>query len=353
MATNRSCTLSDIVETLTEHFPSVEWTCGDVSESTDQDIVIDGIADLEVAGSRHISFLSNARYLPFLKDTNAAIVIVGRDVDVPAHLSTIRLENPYLAYALISRIFDDRLVGEEGIHPTATIDPTATVHKTAIIGAQCVVGAHSKIGAKTELQAGVVVGACSDIGASCLLYANCTIYHGVSIGDRVRIHSGSAIGSDGFGYSPSPSGWVKIHQLGGVIIGNDVEIGSCTSIDRGAIDDTVICDGVIIDNQVHIAHNVRIGKKTAIAGCVGIAGSTTVGENCTMGGFVAINGHLTIADNVHFNGGSVVTKSIKEPGAYSSGTILQDVKSWRKAAVRFSQLESWIDRIKKLEKVNK
>lgn len=315
-----------------------------------EDVVVERIADLATADKNCLSFLSKAQYLPFLETTKAGIVIVSLDVEVPSHLSVIRVDNPYLAYAMVSGLFTNLIRGAQGVHPSAVVDPSAQIDSSAIISANCVIGPYVKIGADTELQPGVCVGACTEIGAGCLIYANASIYHGVTIGDRVVIHSCTTIGSDGFGFSPSKNGWVKIHQLGGVRIGHDVEIGSGTSIDRGAIDDTVICDGVIIDNQVHIAHNVHVGERTAIAGCVGIAGSTHIGADCTMGGFVAINGHLEIADNVHFNGGTVVTKSVSEAGVYSSGTIMQDAKSWRKNAIRCSQMDTWVDRIKKLEK---
>lgn len=318
----------------------------------DAEVRVKGIASLADAGRDELSFLSKKQYAHHLKGTQAAIVILQSGVDVDRPSNTIFVDDPYMAYAKVSALFCQRTVGPPGIHPSATVDSTAKVAASAVIGPNCVVGAHCEIGDATELLAGVVIGENCTIGRRCLLHANVVLYHGVTLGDRVNVHSSTVIGSDGFGFAPSASGWTKIHQLGGVVIGSDVEIGSCTSIDRGAIDDTVIEDGVIIDNQVHIAHNVKIGKATAIAGCVGIAGSTTIGAHCTMGGFVAISGHLHIADNVHFNGSTVVTKSISEPGHYSSGTMVQDVRAWRRNAVRFGQLDSWVDRIKKLEQAD-
>lgn len=313
---------------------------------------VDAIGNLISATESQLSFLNKKQYAQYLDKTKAGIVIIKHDQDAPDHLNTIRVADAYQAYAKISGLFDQRIKGLAGIHPSAVVHETAEIAESASIGANCVVEAYAVVGAHTHLLAGVVVGTCARIGADSLIYPNTVVYHGVTIGDRVTIHACSAIGSDGFGFAPSKTGWIKIHQLGAVVVGNDVEIGSCTSIDRGAIDDTVIEDGVIIDNQVHIAHNVHIGRSTAIAGCVGIAGSTHIGAHCTIGGFVAINGHLTIGDNVHFNGGTVVTKSVKEAGLYSSGTIMQDAKSWRKNAVRLSQLDEWIERIKKLEKGN-
>jgi UDP-3-O-[3-hydroxymyristoyl] glucosamine N-acyltransferase len=319
----------------------------------DAEISVTGIANLAKATVSDLSFLSSKQYEHFLETTQAGIVILQKDFEPTRALNRILVDDPYLAYARISVLFCQRISVPQGIHPSAVIDPSARVASTAMVGPNCVVGAHSVIDDGSELLAGVVIGAHCHVGKNCLLHANVVLYHGVTLGNQVIIHSSTVVGSDGFGFAPTRAGWVKIHQLGGVSIGNNVEIGSCTSIDRGAIDDTIIGDGVIIDNQVHIAHNVKIGKGTAIAGCVGIAGSTTIGANCTMGGFVAINGHLEIADNVHFNGGTIVTKSISEAGHYSSGTLVQDVKTWRRNAVRFGQLDQWIDRIKTLEQADR
>lgn len=193
-----------------------------------------------------------------------------------------------------------------------------------------------------------MVGANSNVGARTRICANATIYHGISIGADCVFHSGCVIGADGFGFSPSPEGWVKIHQLGGVIIGNKVEIGANTTIDRGALDDTFIDDGVIIDNLVQIGHNVRLGKNTAIAAHTAIAGSTQIGNNCTIAGAVAIAGHLTLADKVHITGMSMVSSSISEAGSYSSGVPLGPTKEWRKNAARFRQLDNLANRIIKL-----
>ena len=310
---------------------------------------LNGIADLKDAQRNQLSFLSKKKFQPFLQTTQAGAVVVALDCEVPEHLNVIRCVDPYLAYAKLSALFVKRKRGKTGVHPTAVIAANAKVAASAIVGPHCVVEDGAVIGEGTELQAGTFVGQDARIGDDCLIYANVSLYHGVTLGNRVTVHSGTTIGSDGFGFAPSQEGWVKIHQLGGVCIGNDVEIGSGTSIDRGAINDTAIGNGVIIDNQVHIAHNVRVGDFTAIAGCVGIAGSTVIGKHCTFGGQVAINGHITIADNVHVNGGSVVTKSLTEPGQYASGTPLQEAAVWRRNAVRQGQLNEWVERIKKLE----
>lgn len=316
----------------------------------DPQVRVDGIASLDRAAPNHLSFLSKKQFVPHLSDTRAGIVILNRDQEAPGHLNLLRVADPYLAYAQLSRLFCRRPRPGPGVHPTAAIHPSAQIADSAFIGPNCVVAENVVIGANTEIHAGAAIGAGSCLGADCIIYPNAVIYHGVRIGDRVTIHGCAVIGADGFGFARSPEGWTKIYQLGSVSIGNDVEIGASTTIDRGALDDTVIEDGAIIDDQVHIAHNCRIGKRVALAGCSGIAGSTSIGDNCTIGGLVGISGHLTIGDNVHFNGGSVVTRSIAEPGHYGSGTVVQEVKTWRKNAVRFGQLEEWVDRIKKLER---
>lgn len=310
---------------------------------------VNAIADLQRATLTDLSFVAKRQYQKFLGTTSAGIVVVHKELAVPTGLNIIRVVNPYLAYAHLTQLFDQRPSVPVGVHPSAVVADTAQVAPSAAIGPHCVVSAGAVIGANTQLQAGVFVGEEVRIGCDGFIYANASIYHGVIMGDRVIVHSGAVLGSDGFGFASAQPGWTKIHQLGSVTIGNDVEIGASTTIDRGALDDTEIADGVIIDNQVHIAHNVKVGPHTAIAGCVGIAGSATIGARCTLGGFVAINGHITIADDVHLNGGTVVTKSILSPGHYASGTLAQEAHIWRRNAVRLSQLDDWVARIKKLE----
>lgn len=315
----------------------------------DPEYRVNAIADIQTATPSDLSFVARRQFQEYVHSGGAGIVVLNPDLTVPAHLNIIRVPDPYLAYARLTALFDDRPPVPVGIHPSAVIADDAQVASSASVGPHCIVSARAVIGAHTQLQAGVFVGEGTHIGQDGFIYANASIYHGVAIGDRVIIHSGAVIGSDGFGFAPTQNGWTKIHQLGSVLVGDDVEIGASTAIDRGALDDTEIGDGVIIDNQVHIAHNVKIGRNTAIAGCVGIAGSTTIGSDCTVGGYVAINGHITIADQVHLNGGTVVTKSILKPGRYASGTLTQEAQLWRRNAVRVSQLEEWVGRIKKLE----
>ena len=310
---------------------------------------VSSISDLRSAGSDDLSFLSSPRYADALETTQAGCVLVAPSQSTPSGLNVIKVENPYLAYARLSGLFAATSPLTAGIHAGAVVDPSAQIADTAVIGPNCVIEANVVIKDSTILRAGVFVGARTKIGAACELHPNVTIYHDCVLGDRVRVHSGSVIGSDGFGFAPSSEGWVKISQVGRVIIHHDVDIGASSTIDRGAIDDTVIEKGVIIDNQVHIAHNVRVGEHTAIAGCVGIAGSAKIGKRCMLGGQVGVVGHIEITDDVVVNSCSLVTKSITEPGQYASGLPLQEAKLWRRNAVRLGQLDDWVGRIKALE----
>ncbi len=307
------------------------------------------IEPIESAGSTAITFLSSDKNAHLLASTSAGCVVLNEKAALQFSGNRLVVTDPYFAYAQLSVYFDPR-ENIDGIHPTAVVAKSASIAPDVGIGANCVIGENVSIGRGSELYPGSVVGNNSVIGDNCLIHANVTIYERIMIGSHVVIHSGSVIGSDGFGFAPSRSGWKKIHQLGQVVIGDKVEIGASTAIDRGALGDTVIAEGVIIDNQVHIAHNVKIGKNSAIAGCVGIAGSTSLGENCTVAGAVAINGHITIADNSHFHGGTIVTKGNESSGHFASATPLLDVKKWRRISVRYSQLDEIASRIKKLEK---
>lgn len=313
------------------------------------DARICGIAPLNSASSSDISFLSGARYLEHLKNTEAGAVLLKPEFAVDCPVSCIQVQDPYLAYAKVTALFNDSPQPEPGVHSTAVVGENVQIGHGVSIAANCVIGNDVIIGDGSAVGACCVIGDGSSMGQSCRLKANVTLYHNVHIGSRVELHSGTVIGSDGFGYAPASSGWQKIHQLGSVRIGNDVSIGASTAIDRGAITDTVIGNGVIIDNQVHIAHNVVIGDNTAIAGCVGIAGSTRIGANCTMGGGVGVAGHLKIGDNVHFTGMTLVSKSVSTPGTYSSPTTMTDNTSWRKNAVRFLHLDRLFRRVAELE----
>jgi len=330
----------------------------DIAEAIDAgfrgnaDLMLDGIGSLESAGPQQLSFLSSSKFSQYL-DSCAAGAIILKEDDADKFAGNVLItDDPYLAYAKSSAIFDPRPRRVAGIHPSAVVAEEAVIHDTASIGANAVIGDNVVIGENSEIYPGVVISENSCVGDNCLIYANVTIYSNVRIGCSVIIHSGTAIGSDGFGFAPTKRGWVKIHQIGGVVIGDNVEIGACSSIDRGALGDTVIHPGVIIDNQVHLAHNVEVGENTAIAGCVGVAGSAKIGKNCTFAGAVMVNGHITIADNCHFKGGTIVTKNTVS-GVYGSATPIQEVKKWRKSAVRFGQLDDLAVRLKRLEKSQK
>lgn len=306
------------------------------------------LATLQSASPTDLSFIANPAYKKHLATTQAGAVICSPDLAELIAGNKLIVANPYLCYAQLTALFDTSLTHEIGVHPSAVIGRNCVLGKDICIQANAVVGDDVTLGDGVNVGAGAVIGANTSIGSKTRLYPKVTIYHGVSIGSDCVFHSGCVIGADGFGFSPSPQGWVKIHQLGGVVIGNKVEIGANTTIDRGALDDTFIDDGVIIDNLVQIGHNVRLGKNTAIAAHTAIAGSTVIGDNCTIAGAVAIAGHVTLADKVHITGMSMVSSSITEAGSYSSGVPLGPTKEWRKNAARFRQLDSLATRIIKL-----
>ncbi|MDF2181773.1 UDP-3-O-(3-hydroxymyristoyl)glucosamine N-acyltransferase [Neptuniibacter sp. CAU 1671] len=310
---------------------------------------VSGLASLEQAGPNHLAFLANSRYAKQLATTQAGVVIVAPEEAALVQGNALVIANPYLAYARVSQLFDAVSSVAPGVHPSAVVTEGAVIHPSAAIAAGVVVGAGCEIGESVILEANVVLGEGCKIGARTRLQANVTCYHDVWIGDDCLIHSGAVLGADGFGFAPSADGWVKIAQLGGVRIGHRVEIGACTTIDRGALEHTEIGDGVILDNQIQIAHNVKIGKNSAIAGCTAVAGSTKIGDRCTIAGACGITGHLELADGVHITAMSLVTKSITTPGAYSSGTGLMPSGQWKKNVVRFRQLDELARRLKSVE----
>ncbi|WP_339615001.1 UDP-3-O-(3-hydroxymyristoyl)glucosamine N-acyltransferase [uncultured Gilvimarinus sp.] len=320
-------------------------------DASNAGLVITGIAGLAAAKDDQITFLAGAAYLKHLPACKAGAVIL-RPADAE-HYSGVKLlvENPYLAYARLSKLFDvsgDTI--QRSVHASAVVASDAQIGANVSVGANAVIDSKAVIADDAIIGAGCYIGADVLIGARTRIAANASIYHGVVIGDDSLLHSNCVIGADGFGFAPDgEGGWCKIHQLGGVTIGNRVEIGASTTIDRGALDDTVICDGVKIDDQVHIAHNCRIGENSAIAANCGLAGSTIIGRNCTLAGAVGIVGHLEVTDNVHITGMTMVTKSITVPGSYSSGSSAIDTREWRKNAVRFNQLNDIASRVKALE----
>lgn len=331
-------------------------TLGQIAEqlglvvSGDPTHLIRGLAPLAEATAEDLSFVSREVYLEQLADCRAGAVIISPDWTVKRQGNYILAESPYLAYARASALFDTRPAASGSIHPTASIADSAQLAADVTIDAHAVVGANSVVEAGAWIGANAVIGEHCRIGANTRIYPGTVLYYDVYIGANSIVHANAIIGADGFGFAPSPDGWVKILQLGGVRIGDWVEIGAGTTIDRGALSHTMIADNVIIDDQVHIAHNVKIGKRTGIAACSGIAGSTTVGENCTLAGMCGVADHLTIANNVHVNGHSRVSRSLSEPGSYASGTGIAPYRDWSKNAVRFEQLAEMAKRIRALEK---
>ncbi|QLC74178.1 UDP-3-O-(3-hydroxymyristoyl)glucosamine N-acyltransferase [Pseudomonas sp. LPB0260] len=311
---------------------------------------ISGLATLQEAGPDQLSFLANPQYRKYLADCQAgAVLLTAADAEGFAGDALI-VANPYLAYAEISHLFDRKPQRLAGVHPTASIAADAQIDASASIGAYVVVESGAQIGAGVTLGAHCVVGARSVIGEGGWLAPRVTLYHDVRIGKRVVIQSGAVIGGEGFGFANEKGVWQKIAQIGGVLIGDDVEIGANTTIDRGALADTLIGNGVKLDNQIMIAHNVQIGDNTAMAGCAGISGSTKIGKNCMIAGGVGMVGHIEVCDGVFVTGMTMVTRSITEPGSYSSGTAMQPAGEWRKSAARIRQLDEMARRLKELEK---
>lgn len=316
----------------------------------DGDSVIQGLATLQNAGPHDLTFLANKAYEKLLASTRAAAVILEPRFTERYSGNALVLDNPYVAYARISAWFDEAPVAMRGIHENAVVADSAMIADDVAVGPGAVVGENVTLAAGVSVGPGAFIGDHCVIGADSWIAANVSIYHGVSVGCRVVIHSGAVIGADGFGFANDAGRWVKIHQLGGVEIGDGVEIGACTTIDRGALGNTVIEDGVILDNHVQIAHNVRIGENTAMASYSGIAGSTVVGKNCVFAGQSGAVGHVTICDNVQAMARCTLSKSIDKPGSYSSGLLMYETPKWRKNAARFGQLDDLARRLKKLEK---
>jgi UDP-3-O-[3-hydroxymyristoyl] glucosamine N-acyltransferase len=301
---------------------------------------VDGVATLARAGAHQLAFLANPRYRSQLADSRAGLVVM-REEDADGYTGNALIaKDPYAAFAKISALFDHRPAVAPGIHPSAAIDSTAVVSPDASIGPFVSIGPHSRVDAGARIGPGCVIGEDCIVGAGSELVARVTLVRRVRLGQRVLIHPGAVLGADGFGLAMDHGHWLKVPQLGGVIVGDDCEIGANTTIDRGALDDTVLEDDVRLDNQIQIGHNVRIGAHTAMAGCSAVAGSATIGRYCLIGGGAGILGHLEVCDRVVVTAMSLVTSSIREPGEYSSGTPLMDNRSWRKSAARFKQLDA-------------
>lgn len=316
----------------------------------DGEIRITGLATLQDAGEGQLSFLANSQYRKYLEGSGAAAVLLRAEDAVAFKGNALVVADPYLAYAGLSHHFDPKPRRAAGIHPSAVVAEDAIVDPQAYVGPGVVIDSGAVIGPGVTIEAQCHIGARSRIGAGGWLAPRVTLYHDVTIGERVVIQSGAVIGSEGFGFANDKGTWRKIAQIGGVSIGDDVEIGANTTVDRGALAPTTLGNGVKLDNQIQIAHNVHIGDHTAIAACVGISGSTRIGRHCMIAGGVGMVGHIEICDNVFISGMTMVTRSVTEPGAYSSGTVIQPAAEWRKNAARFRQLDGLFKRVQQLDK---
>ena len=331
-------------------------TVGEIAAQLDAEIVgdagheIHGIASLDKASASDISFLANPRWKAQLDTTLAGCVLLSAEMARHARGNRLIVKDPYLSYAKVAQLLDTTPISEPGVHPTAFISPGAQLGSGVSIGPGCYVDDGCQLDENVILGANCSVGRGSKIGANSRIFANVSIYHYVSIGEHCIFHSGVVVGSDGFGYASENRQWVKIPQLGRLVIGNRVEIGANSCIDRGALNDTLIGDGVKIDNLCHIAHNVEIGDHAAMAACSGIAGSSTIGKYTTLSGRASIIGHLTIAEGSHITACSLINKSIPKAGIYSSGTGMQENKTWRRNVARFRQLDDMARQLRALQK---
>ncbi|PKI14699.1 UDP-3-O-(3-hydroxymyristoyl)glucosamine N-acyltransferase [Colwellia sp. 12G3] len=325
----------------------------ELDESAEAQATISGLATLANAAKGQIAFLTNSKYQQQLASTKASAVIVSQDSLEACPVSALVMDNPYMGYAILANLLDSTPKVACGIHQSAVIADDVILGKNVSVGANAVIESGVQLADNVSIGAGCFIGHGVKIGEATTLWANITIYHQVEIGHHCLIQANTVIGSDGFGYAPvkGPYKWHKIPQLGSVIIGNHVEIGASTTIDRGALDNTEIRDGVILDNQIQIAHNVIVGENTAMAACSVIAGSTVMGKNCTIAGLVGVNGHINIADNCIFTGMAMVTKDITEAGVYSSGMPVAPNKEWNKTNARVRRLDSLTKRVKELEKL--
>lgn len=316
----------------------------------DPALIIHRVNTLDKAGPDEVAFLSDSKYHHLLENTKAGAVIITAADQALCPVASLVMADPYLGFALAAQALDTTPQPAVDIHPTAVIADDVTLGEGVAIGANAVIESGVVLGDGVVIGAGCFIGKGARLGANSRLWANVTLYHRVELGERCLVQSGAVIGGDGFGYANNKGEWVKIPQLGTVIIGNRVEIGAGTAIDRGALGDTCIADNVIIDNLCQIAHNVSIGYGTAVAGGTVMAGSLKVGKYCIIGGAVVINGHIEICDGVTITGMSMVMRPITEPGLYSSGIPLQPNKEWRKTAARVMRIDDMHKRLSRLEK---
>ncbi|MBT8506419.1 UDP-3-O-(3-hydroxymyristoyl)glucosamine N-acyltransferase [Coxiella-like endosymbiont of Rhipicephalus sanguineus] len=316
------------------------------------DCKIHNIASIVNAQPGEISFLVDRKYQKYLTQTKASALLLDKKLAKNCPINALIMPNPKLGFIKLLALLRPEVRSKPGIHPTAVIGENCQIDPTVHVEAYAVIENEVVIGSRTIIGAGTSIGRGSQLGADCCLYNEVTLYHHTIMGDRNILHSGVVIGADGFGLAQDEQRrWIKIPQVGRVVIGDDVEIGANTTIDRGALEDTVIGNGVKLDNLIMIGHNVRIGDHTAIAGCAGIAGSTTIGRHCMIGAGAGLNGHIDICDNVVITGMGMIQKSITKPGVYSSGTGMQPSREWHKSVIRFWQLEELAKRLKRLERL--
>ena len=316
----------------------------------DTGTVVSQVGSLENAGEGQIAFFSNPRYRSKLEGTRASAIVLAPSAEGFTELPRIVADNPYAYFARLSRLFNPDPVQAPGVHAEARVDGSASIASSAHIGPGAVIGPGAAIGEEVSVGAGCHVGEGVRIGAGSKLYPGVVVYHACTLGKRVILHSGVVIGADGFGLAQEEGRWLKIPQIGAVVLGDDVEVGANTTIDRGAIDDTVIGEGVKLDNQIQIGHNCAIGAHTAMAGCVAVAGSAKIGRSCTFGAGAIVLGHLTIADDVHVSAATVISRSIHKAGTYTGMFPFDDNESWARNTALVRHLSELADRVKMLEK---
>jgi UDP-3-O-[3-hydroxymyristoyl] glucosamine N-acyltransferase len=316
----------------------------------DPAVVVDRVGTLSGAGQGELAFLANPHYRAQLAATRASAVVLDEANAAACPVAALVHSNPYARYAHIAALLHPEPPAAPGVHERALVDPGARVAASASIGAGVVIGPRCTIGERVRIGPGCVLGADVQVGEDCRLHARVTLESGTELGARVCLQSGAVVGSDGFGFAREGTGWTKVPQLGRVRVGADVEIGANTTIDRGAIEDTVIGAGVKLDNQIQVAHNVHIGEHTVIAACTGISGSTRIGARCMIAGMVGIVGHLDICDDVIVTGLSMVSHSISTPGVYSGGIPAAPAALWRRVVGRFKRLDALAERVTRLER---
>lgn len=332
------------------------WSLAEIAVATQTTVQgnsekrVQTVAPIEQAQANDISYIRDRKYFNLLQTSQAGALILTADLAAQYQGDALISANPYLTYARVVTLFNPMHRPEAGIHPSAVIAADVELGADVHIDANAVLEAGVKVGAGTVIGAGCNLGRNVSVGANSFLYPHVMLYSNTEIGDRAIIHSGAVLGADGFGFVPDTNGWYKIPQVGSVSVGDDVEIGAQTCIDRAAMGTTRIGNGVKLDNLIHIAHNVQIGDHTVIAACTGIAGSAHIGSYCQISGMCSIAGHLTIADRVTITGTSFVINSITEPGVYSSGVTVEEHGLWRKNAVRFRQLDQMARRLASVEK---